>query len=77
MSSLTELPPVAVDAGHCPLCGADNRCAMQAPRTDAAAPPACWCMVTHIAPGVLDRIPPAQRGQACICAQCAKGGAQG
>ena len=72
MPSPTELPQVALDAGRCPLCGADNLCAME-----ADAPSSCWCMVTAIAPGVLERIPLAQRGQACICAQCAKGEAQG
>ncbi len=66
---------MAVEATRCPLCGADNRCAVQAARDvpEAAAIQDCWCMVTDIAPGVLDRIPAAQRGRACICAQCARG----
>lgn len=70
---------MSIDASRCPLCGADNLCAMQLPRTPAerSAPTDCWCMVTDIAPDVLARIPPAQRGRACICAQCAKGGARG
>ena len=79
MPSPTEWPEVSIDAGRCPLCGADNLCAMQLARTqpEPSAPTDCWCMVTEIAPGVLERIPPAQRGLACICAQCAKGGAGG
>jgi hypothetical protein len=34
---------------------------------------ACWCFTTTIAEGVIERIPPDQRGRACVCARCASG----
>ncbi|KQP21492.1 cysteine-rich CWC family protein [Pseudorhodoferax sp. Leaf267] len=75
MLSPTQWPEPAMDAARCPLCGAENGCAAQAARDGlvAAAVHDCWCMVTDIAPGVLERIPAAQRGRACVCAQCARG----
>jgi Cysteine-rich CWC len=39
---------------------------------DGAGP--CWCFTTPIAEGVIERIPPVQRGRACICERCASGG---
>ncbi|HVR54725.1 MAG TPA: cysteine-rich CWC family protein [Pseudorhodoferax sp.] len=77
MPSPTESTQAAVDAGRCPLCGADNRCAVQAARDQppGGAPVDCWCMVERIAPGVLERLPAALRGRACICARCARGDA--
>ncbi|WP_312567197.1 cysteine-rich CWC family protein [Comamonas sp.] len=50
----------------CPLCGQANQCAV------AAGLPAqsCWCMQQRIAPEVLERIPAAQRRQACVCPAC-------
>lgn len=59
------LPP-----DRCPLCGEPNACAMAA---DEAGP--CWCFTTPIAEGVIERIPPDQRGRACVCQRCASGAA--
>ena len=58
----------SVDPTRCPLCGADNRCAM------AADPDAtyCWCFDATIAAETLERVPAEARGVACVCAACAK-----
>ncbi len=66
------------DAGRCPLCGAGNGCALQAAPglPQVGTPVECWCMATDFAPGVLDGIPAALRGKACICARCAQAQAQ-
>ena len=52
---------------HCPLCSADNQCAM------AAGKPAeqCWCQQAVISPEVLEAIPERDRGVRCICPACA------
>lgn len=59
-----------VDPKVCPLCGRDNRCAMAA--GCGSGPPAapCWCTRVTIPPPLLDRIPAAARGIACVCAEC-------
>ena len=58
----------SVDPTRCPLCGADNRCAMAAD-ADAAY---CWCFDATIASETLERVPAAARGVACVCAACVK-----
>jgi hypothetical protein len=58
------------DPGLCPLCGGDNRCAMEIERETGQAQPPCWCMDATFTPALFERIPPAARGQACICARC-------
>lgn len=51
---------------HCPLCGRDNRCAVQ-----AGLPPAsCWCMKAGFPSGLLELVPPERRRKACICQDC-------
>ncbi|MBS0610722.1 MAG: cysteine-rich CWC family protein [Proteobacteria bacterium] len=58
----------APNSSQCPLCGQSNRCAMA-----AGLPPAhCWCMSRAVSPAALQRLPAEQRGQACICPQCAQ-----
>ncbi|OSZ63946.1 cysteine-rich CWC family protein [Hydrogenophaga sp. IBVHS2] len=59
-----------VDPTRCPLCGHDNRCAMELERATGQAQPPCWCTTTTFPPELLDRLPEAARGQACICAAC-------
>lgn len=55
-------------APHCPLCGAANGCAVaEAGRFDVA----CWCRDVHFTPDLIARVPPSQRGEACICRACA------
>lgn len=60
------MPP---DASRCPLCGGPNACALAAGNT--AEP--CWCTSVAIGPELLERIPAAARGVACVCARCAAG----
>jgi len=52
----------------CPLCGADNQCAM------AAGKPAesCWCQDVTFDPKALERIPPASQGKHCVCQACGR-----
>jgi hypothetical protein len=50
---------------HCPLCGGPNACAI------AGDGGSCWCFSTPIGEGVLERIPEAERGRACVCQACA------
>jgi len=56
-----------IDPAVCPLCGEPNRCAMVEGKTD------CWCCDVEIPEAVLEAIPDAARGVACICRQCATG----
>ncbi|WP_367068853.1 cysteine-rich CWC family protein [Oryzisolibacter sp. LB2S] len=39
---------------------------------DGKNPAQCWCMSTPVSQAALQRLPQAQRGQACICPQCAR-----
>jgi len=57
----------AVDPTRCPLCGQDNTCGM------AQGAGTCWCFSTPVPQEVLDRVPPALRGLACVCEACASG----
>jgi hypothetical protein len=57
----------AVDPSRCPLCGEDNTCGM------AAGAGTCWCFATSVPGEVLERVPPALRGIACVCEACASG----
>ncbi|MBS0493115.1 MAG: cysteine-rich CWC family protein [Proteobacteria bacterium] len=56
------------NSSQCPLCGQSNQCAMAA----GLAPAQCWCMVWPIEQIALQRLASEQRGQACICPQCAR-----
>ncbi|WP_291012865.1 cysteine-rich CWC family protein [Hydrogenophaga sp.] len=64
------LPPPTVDPNRCPLCGGDNRCAMEIERATGQAQPPCWCLSQVFAPELLARLPPRTEGLACICARC-------
>jgi len=55
-------------SGVCPLCGAGNACAM-AGGGGTCRP--CWCVAASFSAELLQRVPPATRGRACICAACA------
>lgn len=63
-------PLTAVDPTRCPLCGGDNRCAMEIERETGEVQPPCWCVSTSFPPGLLDSLPEAARGQACLCMRC-------
>jgi hypothetical protein len=62
---MTETP--SIDPARCPVCGADNRCAMAAD-PDASR---CWCFDVAISAESLSLIPAEARGVACVCARCA------
>ncbi|WP_438447168.1 cysteine-rich CWC family protein [Gorillibacterium sp. sgz5001074] len=59
-------PSPASHPSICPLCGGDNACAAQA----GLDPRSCWCMKAGFPPGLLERVPPELRRQACICRSC-------
>lgn len=67
----TTAPPHSIDPSRCPLCGGDNRCAMEIEKATGIPQAACWCMDAAIDPATRAQIPPAARGKACICAACA------
>jgi len=51
----------------CPLCGEPNECGA------AAGAAECWCYAAAIPRAVLDRVPDAAKGVACVCRTCAAG----
>ncbi|MBW0169405.1 MAG: cysteine-rich CWC family protein [Hydrogenophaga sp.] len=63
--------PSPPDPCRCPLCGGDNRCAMEIERETGQPQAPCWCLSATFTAELLARVPPAARGQACICAACA------
>ncbi len=54
---------VKIDQSICPLCQQDNGC-------EANTGKKCWCADVVIPKLLLDLVPVAQRGQACICRAC-------
>ncbi|MBX9629056.1 MAG: cysteine-rich CWC family protein [Burkholderiales bacterium] len=56
----------------CPLCGGPNGCA---PAESGKFDGPCWCTTVAFSKELLDRVPPAERRNACICRQCAAAGA--
>lgn len=60
------------DPSLCPLCGQSNRCAMEVARATGEPQGPCWCTTVEFAPALLDRVPVAAKGTACICARCAR-----
>lgn len=56
-----------IDEMRCPLCGAENGCAVAAGRSVSA----CWCNGAKAPRDILDGIPPESRGKACLCSRCA------
>ena len=52
---------------QCPLCDEPNECQMAAGAPNADS---CWCSPARIPGALRDRVAPAQRGTACICAGC-------
>ena len=59
------------DPNLCPLCGAGNRCGMQADPQSRD----CWCRDAEFGAAIA-RLPPQALGKACICARCALEAAQ-
>ena len=64
----------AIDTTRCPLCGGDNRCAIEIARATGAPQAPCWCMdvgmSAHAMKTLQDRLPVHARGLACVCANC-------
>lgn len=54
----------------CPLCGGDNRCAMEVARATGEAQEPCWCTTQVFSPQLLARLHKVAAGKACICARC-------
>ena len=69
---MPNLPP-RIDPALCPLCGGDNRCAMDRERSTGVPQGPCWCVTETFDPGLLDRLPDTARGRACICSACLQG----
>lgn len=67
MQAMTPFPE---DPTRCPLCGGDNRCAMEIERASGQTQPPCWCTTQTFPPELLARLPAEAAGKACICPRC-------
>ncbi len=56
----------------CPLCGQPNLCAMEVEKATGVAQPPCWCTQAGFSADLLNLVPEASRGVACVCATCVK-----
>jgi hypothetical protein len=45
---------------------------MEIERATGVQQPPCWCAQTHFSAELLNKIPEAARGIACLCAACVK-----
>ncbi|MBL8371181.1 MAG: cysteine-rich CWC family protein [Burkholderiaceae bacterium] len=60
------------DPGRCPVCGQDNRCAMEMERITGEKQPPCWCTQIRFDPAALAALPTGARGVSCLCPACAR-----
>jgi hypothetical protein len=60
-----------VDPTRCPICRESNVCAMEKAKATDSKHERCWCMDEVFTPAVMDQVPEAAKGKACICAKCA------
>lgn len=67
MTSKPAFPPQL-----CPLCGEPNQCAMELERATGIPQSPCWCTQAQFSAELLNKIPEAARGVACLCAACVK-----
>ena len=65
---MTTSPPPIADA--CPLCGQPNQCAMEVERATGVKQGPCWCTQTQFSAELLNKVPEAARGIACLCQAC-------
>ena len=65
---MTPNPPI--NAKICPLCGQANQCAMEVERATGVQQAPCWCTQIQFSAELLNKIPEAARGIACLCAAC-------
>jgi hypothetical protein len=56
-----------IDPARCPLCCEPNACGLVEGRAS------CWCFSATIPADVLQRVPAAAQGVACVCSACASG----
>ncbi|PKO65638.1 MAG: hypothetical protein CVU22_19070 [Betaproteobacteria bacterium HGW-Betaproteobacteria-16] len=66
----TAPPAGAFDPTRCPLCGGDNRCAMEIEHATGMPQPPCWCVAATFSPELMARLPAESAGKACICPNC-------
>ena len=59
-----------IDPSVCPLCGATNQCAMEIAKTTGKPLERCWCVDSVFTPELLESLPEATKGKACVCAAC-------
>ncbi|WP_363317854.1 cysteine-rich CWC family protein [uncultured Amphritea sp.] len=59
-----------IDPGLCPLCRQSNECGNIA---SCGSDASCWCSSPGITfpDSLLDKVPAAAKGKACICRSCA------
>ena len=71
-AAVMSTPPFApaIAAQLCPLCGQPNLCAMETERVTGIKQPPCWCAQAQFSAELLNKIPEAARGIACLCATC-------
>lgn len=67
---ITALPTSSLDPAHCPICGGDNRCAMEVERDTGVQQPPCWCVSAMFSAELLARIPADAEGKTCVCPEC-------
>lgn len=60
------LPPCG-DSGSCPLRGAANGCPLADTGLHRGT---CWCAWVEMPAELIEAVPEAQRGRACICHRC-------
>ena len=60
-----------IDPTHCPTCDEPNVCAMEKAKVTGSKPERCWYMDAVFTPAVMDQVPDAAKGKACVCAKCA------
>lgn len=59
-----------LDPSRCPICDGPNVCAMEIAKATGTKPSRCWCMDVVFTPDIMDQVPNAAKGLACICAKC-------
>lgn len=64
-------PTPDIDPTRCPLCGQDNRCAMEIERETGQKQGPCWCVGATFSAELLQSVSAESTGKACICARCA------
>ncbi len=61
----------SIDPAICPLCESANQCAMEIAKATGKPLERCWCVDAVFTPELLELLPEAFKGKACICAECA------